>query len=86
MNAHSLPDMQQRIQSVFREIFDNPSLTIFDDMSAKDIAEWDSLAQVKIVIALEEEFSIKFTTNEVAEMACVGDLMHALEHKGIARQ
>ena len=54
-------------------------------MSAKDIPDWDSLAQVKIVIALEEEFSIKFTTNEVAEMACVGDLLRALERKGIAR-
>lgn len=74
--------MQQRIQSVFREVFDNPALTIWDEMSAKDIAEWDSLAQVKLVIGLEEEFGIKFTTNEVAEMTCVGDLKQALRRKG----
>ena len=75
--------MQQRIQSVFQEIFDNPSLVIADEMSAKDIPEWDSLAQVKLIIALEEEFGTKFTTNEVAEMSCVGDLKRALQGKGI---
>ncbi len=77
--------MQQRIQGVFQEIFDNPNLVIRDETSAREIAEWDSFAQVKLIIGLEEEFGIKFTTNEVAEMTCVGDLKKALERKGVGR-
>lgn len=75
--------MHQRIQVVFREVFDNPGMEIRDETSAKDIQDWDSLAQVKLIIALEEEFQTKFTTNEVAEMSCVADLRKALERKGV---
>lgn len=75
--------MHDRIVNVFREVFDNPALDISDATSAKDITEWDSLAQVKLIIGLEEEFSIKFTTNEVAEMTCVGDVKLALQKKNV---
>ncbi|MEN9637327.1 MAG: hypothetical protein RL077_5731 [Verrucomicrobiota bacterium] len=74
--------MHDRIVSVFREVFDNPALDISDASSAQDVPEWDSLAQVKLIIGLEEEFRIKFTTNEVAEMKCVADLKAALSNKG----
>lgn len=74
--------LNSRVQAVFREIFDNNSLEISDDMSAKDIHDWDSLAQVKLIIGLEEEFAIKFTTNEVVGMKCIGDLKAALASKG----
>jgi len=76
--------MDHRIREVFREVFDNDEMEIWDDMAAKDVLEWDSLAQVKLIIGLEEEFGIKFTTHEVAEMRCVGDLRETLLRKGIA--
>ena len=75
--------MHLRIRSIFREVFDNDEMEIWDAMAAKDVPHWDSLAQVKLIIGLEEEFGIKFTTQEVAEMACVGDLKKALRGKGI---
>lgn len=76
--------IDKQVQEVFREIFDNDELEIWDAMSAKDLSEWDSLAQVKLIIGLEEEFHIKFTTHEVAQMTCVGDLKKALRQKSIA--
>jgi acyl carrier protein len=73
----------RRIRQLFREVFDNDEMEISDDTSAKDVPGWDSLAQVKLVIGLEEEFGIKFTTHEVAQMSCVGDLRKTLACKGI---
>ena len=73
----------QRVTQVFRDIFDDDGLVIADAMSAKDLKDWDSLAQIKLIIALEEEFEIKFTTHEVAQMKCVGDLKLALRSKGV---
>lgn len=74
--------MNERILNVFREIFDNDQLQLTDATTAKDVPGWDSLAQVKLIIALEEEFSTTFTTREVAEMSCVGDLKAALRRRG----
>lgn len=75
--------MDDRLVNVFREVFDDPGLEIADATSAKDIPEWDSLAQVKLIIGIEGEFGIKFTTNEVADLTCVGDLKRALGGKGV---
>lgn len=44
-----------------------------------DIPNWDSLTYINLIIALEEEFGIHFTSEEVASMACVGDLFSLLE-------
>jgi acyl carrier protein len=77
--------MDKRVRAVFREVFDDDHMEVWDAMSAKDVIEWDSLAQVKLIIGLEEEFQIKFTIHEVAQMTCVGDLKRSLLLKGVAR-
>ncbi len=58
-------------------------MEVNNESSAKTMPEWDSLAHVRLIIALEEEFDIKFTTHEVVQMACVGDLEEALASKGV---
>jgi acyl carrier protein len=67
------------LQSIFREIFDDPDMRIRPSTSPNDIADWDSVAQVKIVLAVEEAFGARFTTGQVAEFHTVGDLLRGLE-------
>ena len=71
------------MQNVFREVFDDPSLVITNVTSADDLPGWDSLAQVKLVIGLESEFGVSFTTNEVGEMKSVAQFKAALSRKGV---
>ena len=75
--------LDQRLQNLFQEVFDDDDLEITDETSAKTLANWDSFAQVKLVVGLEEEFDVKFTTEEVATLSNVGDLKRALRAKGI---
>lgn len=76
--------LDQKILAVFREVFDNDAMEITDQVSAKDVPEWDSLAQVRLILALEEEFGVEFSAEETGEMTCVGDLKKVLIAKGIA--
>lgn len=76
--------VDQRIQRIFREVFENDSLRVHDDLSAQTLADWDSLAQVKLILGLEEEFGVKFTTAEVTELHSVQSLKSALAGKGAA--
>ena len=80
-----MSSVHRRIREVFREVFDDDEMEIWDEMAAKDVVDWDSLAQVKLIISLEEEFGIKFTTHEVSQMTSVGDLKRALELKGVGK-
>lgn len=74
--------VDERIQRVFREVFDDDALHVADTTSAKDVPNWDSLSHVKLVLRLEEEFNIRFSLHEVTTMANVGDLKRAI----VARQ
>ena len=67
------------IQTVFREILDDPELKIDSSTGPNDIPDWDSVVQVKIILALEEAFGIRFTTSEVAESHTVRDFLRVLE-------
>jgi acyl carrier protein len=76
--------LEERIQQVFREVLHNQDLIVSDSMTSHDIQGWDSFAQVRLVIAFEEEFDIKFTTDEVATISSVAGLKDALVSKGVA--
>ena len=67
------------IQSIFQEIFDDPKLEVRPSTNRNDIPNWDSVAQLKIVLAIDEAFGTRLTTSEVAEFHSVGDFLRALE-------
>ena len=70
------------LQDVFRQIFDDDGLVVTPATSRRDLADWDSVAHVKIILSLEEEFAIRFTEDEVSSIQTVGELLDAVEsHK-----
>ncbi len=71
-------DLQQEVQKIFRDIFDDDNLKIQRETTMTDIEDWDSLAQMELVVAMEKHFKIRFRVNEIAEMRNVGEMMDAI--------
>jgi len=67
-----------QLTSVFQEVFDNAELTITPTTNSHDIADWDSVAQVKLVLAVEEVFAVRFTSDEISNIHSVGDFISAV--------
>ncbi len=74
-------NIANRVQEIFRDIFDNPNLVINDQMSALDIDEWDSLNQINLISAFQQEFKIKFELLELYELNTVGLMIEAVMKK-----
>lgn len=68
-----------KIQPIFRDIFDDEKLTVTEETVAADVEDWDSFAQMQIVMGIEEMFGIKFSTDEVTEFKKVGDVVKAID-------
>ena len=64
-----------RLNDVFRDVFDDDSLTVTAATTAADIEDWDSLSHITLVSAVEDEFRMKFSMKEVVEMKNVGELI-----------
>lgn len=73
-----------KVQDIFRQVFENPDLLIRPDMTAQDVEGWDSFNHINLVLALELAFDITFTTEEIATMAKVDDLIVILRQKNIS--
>lgn len=73
--------MDPKLLKIFRETFNNPELEINDDTTAADVPEWDSFNHLSLIMAIEDEFSVSFTTEEIGRMARVGDLIQVLQAK-----
>jgi acyl carrier protein len=64
----------KRLTKVFQETFDDASLQIKDEYNASNIPGWDSLAHINLIVEIEEEFGISFSTAEISGFSCVGDV------------
>jgi|TARA_B100001964_G_C14021519_1_gene504074 acyl carrier protein len=58
----------ERIKIVMSAVFEIPVKQIKDDSSPDTIDTWDSLKHMNMVVALEEEFQIEFTDDEINKM------------------
>ena len=60
--------MEERIKIVMSEIFFIEVSSISDESSPQDINNWDSIGNLNLITALEEEFEIVFTDEQILEM------------------
>jgi acyl carrier protein len=73
--------IEARLQQVFRATFDDPDLVVETGTTANDVDGWDSLTHINLMVAVEREFRVRFTTAEVTKMKNVGDLIGAIGRK-----
>ncbi|HYI49032.1 MAG TPA: acyl carrier protein [Allosphingosinicella sp.] len=71
-------DVRLRLQGIFRKIFDDESIELLDATTADDIEEWDSLNQIKIILAAEEEFGHSLNARRISTFDNVGDMIDYL--------
>lgn len=69
-----------RLQPIFRDILD-PSLVLTDDLDASTVPQWDSLNHISLVVAIESEFGVEISAEELAELRNVGDFAKLLASK-----
>ena len=70
-------DIVERLNEVFREVFDDETIQISDETVAADIEDWDSLEHINLILAVEKCFGIKFNMGEAVSMKNVGEVLKA---------
>jgi acyl carrier protein len=72
----------ERMSRIFRDVFDDPTINIRDDMTSEDIDAWDSLTHIHLIFAIEKEFKIVFTVGQAgSSLKNVGELRALIEKK-----
>ena len=76
-----MQDIQERVQRIFRDVLTRPDLTIVAESTPQSVPGWDSFNHVNLIIAIEEEFEIVFTTREIGTLTSVGEFLRLIAAK-----
>lgn len=63
-----MKDYTDLIKKIMSIIFDEDIVNISDDAEPLKIDQWDSINHLQLIVALEEEFEIKFSDDELTEL------------------
>ena len=70
-----------KLTSIFRENFDDDSIVLAPETTAKDIEDWDSLEQINLLSRIEKAFGISFDIKETLTLNNVGDMVNLINAK-----
>ena len=76
-------DARQRVFKVVAEVLGVPADQINEDTSPDSVERWDSMSHLNLVIALEAEFLIALTDDDVTDMLSVGLILGILRERGV---
>jgi acyl carrier protein len=75
--------MNDALIEVFAEVLEVDPAELNDDSSPENVKEWDSLAAMKLVTAIEEKFNVKLSTKEIIKMSTIGRARQTLQSKKV---
>ena len=78
----SKDEIIERLNDVFRDVFDDDTLEVDENTTADDIEDWDSIEHITLIGAVEDEFKMRFKMCEVSGMKDVGEMIGIIEQRG----
>ena len=76
----------EKLTEVFRDVFSDDELEISPETTAQDVEDWDSLIHIRLILSVEKEFGIRFSTAELAQFDNVGQLADLVSEKVSAKE
>ncbi len=74
-------DIYSKLTEIFRDTFDDDDIVATAELTANEVEEWDSLSHIRVIVAIEEAFDIRFAITEITELKNVGEMAALIESK-----
>ena len=68
-----------RLTALFQGIFDDDSISVTPELSAKDVDGWDSITHIRLMLTVERAFKVKFSTSEISNLKNMGNLVTLIQ-------
>lgn len=72
----------RKLESIFRNVID-PDLVLSEGLDAAQVPLWDSLKHIILAVEIEMQLGVKLTTDELARLRNVGEMVTLLEQRGL---
>jgi acyl carrier protein len=72
----------RKLEPIFRSVID-PNLVLSEELEASQVPLWDSLKHIILVVEIEMQLGVKLTTDELAHLSNVGEMVTLLQQRGL---
>jgi acyl carrier protein len=76
-----LEDIYRKLTEIFCDVFDDDAIVVTPELTARDVAEWDSLNHIRLILTVQKAFGIQFSAAQTAGLKNVGDLAGLIQSK-----
>lgn len=80
-NVKNVTQVYDKLTDVLRDVFDDDDIVATPALKAADVDGWDSLAHVRLILAVEKAFGVRFKAAEINAFKNVGDLADSITSK-----
>jgi acyl carrier protein len=74
-------EIYRKLTPIFQDLFDDPELVASPTLTADDVDGWDSLNHVRLVLAVQKAFGVKFSALEIGKLTNVGEFFELIQAK-----
>ncbi|MCW3077777.1 MAG: acyl carrier protein [Bacteroidetes bacterium] len=71
----------EQINNIFKDVLDSDDIIVTEATTSADIDEWDSLTHIQLIVAIEKNFKIKFSSMEISNWKNVGEMIKSIDSK-----
>ena len=75
-------DVIEKMNPIFQDVFDDETIVVTPATVAADVEGWDSLAHIRLIVALEQAFAVRFSAAEASSFENVGQVVSSIIAKG----
>jgi acyl carrier protein len=73
--------MTEQLNTILYRILKLGPKDLHDDLTMDDVELWDSLRHMEIITAIESDFDLEFSYEEITSMRSIGAIRTALAQK-----
>jgi acyl carrier protein len=71
----------KEVTAIFIDVLEKEDIVLTDETTANDVEEWDSLAHIRLVVAIENKFKTHFSSREIQSWDNVGEMIDCIYNK-----
>lgn len=74
-------EILKKVNKVFIDVLNDDNIVLNHTTSAANVEDWNSLTHIHLIVAVEEEFGIRFKSREIEDWNTVGELVDSISNK-----
>jgi acyl carrier protein len=74
-------EILKTVNDIFIDVLDDENVVLTYGTTANDVEEWDSLNHIQLVVAIEKQFGIRFTSQEIQSWNNIDELIGSISNR-----